>query len=193
MPALKTRSLLCAAALCIAASNATAATGAVANLAEALRIPTVSRDQRDHIDYSAFRRFLAFLEQTYPGLHARLEEERVNDYSLLIRWPGTSAVLAPVLFEAHYDVTPVEPGTESDWTHPPFAGAVADGYLWGRGAVDDKLSVIAMFEALESLSAEGYRPERDLYIAVTTKKSVAARALPPSPRCSQNAICVSPT
>lgn len=160
------RILLCAAALCIAANVATAATGSVANLAEALRIPTVSQDQRDHIDYSAFLSFLAFLEQTYPGLHARLEVERVNDYSLLIRWPGTSTALAPVLFEAHYDVTPIEPGTEGDWTHPPFAGAVADGYLWGRGAVDDKLSVIAMFEALESLSAEGYRPERDLYIAI---------------------------
>lgn len=138
----------------------------VANLAEAIRIPTVSHDQRSRIDTVALQRFVDFLQRVYPQVHARLQVERVGDYSLLLRWRGADASLAPVLFEAHYDVTPVEPGTEADWTHPPFAAVVSDGYLWGRGALDDKLSVIALFEAMEALLTRDYQPQRDLYVAI---------------------------
>src|SRR5690606_40689716 len=64
---------------------------------------------------------------------------------------------------AHQDVVPV---TEADaWTHPPFAGTVADGYLWGRGTMDDKGSLIAWLEAVERLLAEGFRPSRTVYLA----------------------------
>ena len=59
--------------------------------------------------------------------------EVINQYSLLLRWPGSDATAAPILFTAHMDVVPVEPGTEQDWQHPPFAGAVADGRVYGRG------------------------------------------------------------
>lgn len=160
------RNCLGAALLGTAVAGASAENSALSHLAAAIRIPTVSHDQRERIDLSAFERFVAYLAQTYPRVHAQLEVNYVGDYSLLLRWPGSSTASAPVLFEAHYDVTPIEPGTEGDWTHPPFAGAIADGYLWGRGAIDDKLSVIALFEAMEKLLAEGYRPARDLYVAI---------------------------
>ena len=51
--------------------------------------------------------------------------------------------------EAHMDVVPIEPGTESSWTHPPFSGDVADGFIWGRGTLDDKVGVMAILEAVE--------------------------------------------
>ncbi len=44
----------------------------------------------------------------------------------------------PSLLMAHQDVVPVDASTEHLWEHPPFGGVVADGYLWGRGTLDDK-------------------------------------------------------
>ncbi|MDO9490323.1 MAG: M20/M25/M40 family metallo-hydrolase, partial [Sphingomonadaceae bacterium] len=58
-----------------------------------------------------------------------------------------------------------EAGTESKWTHPPFAGVAADGYVWGRGAWDDKSSVVAILEAVERKLAAGWAPTRTVYLA----------------------------
>ncbi|MBI2834160.1 MAG: M20/M25/M40 family metallo-hydrolase, partial [Acidobacteria bacterium] len=66
---------------------------------------------------------------------------------------------------AHLDVVPVEPGTDARWTHPPFSGDIADGHVWGRGALDDKASLTAILQALEDLVAEGFRPARTIYLA----------------------------
>jgi carboxypeptidase PM20D1 len=137
----------------------------VVHLAEAVRVPTISHQDREKIDTAAFETFLAFVRDTYPGVFSTLEVERVNQYSLLMRWPGTRGGLEPVLFDAHYDVVPIEPGTDGDWTHPPFSGVVADGFVWGRGSVDDKVAVIVTLDALESLVAEGFAPERTLYFS----------------------------
>jgi carboxypeptidase PM20D1 len=62
-------------------------------------------------------------------------------------------------------VVPIEPGTETQWTHPPFDGVIADGFVWGRGALDDKGSLIALFEAFESLLREGFQPTRTIWLA----------------------------
>ena len=90
-------------------------------------------------------------------MFAQLEVQTVNDYSLLMRWPGSDPGLAPILFTAHMDVVPIEPGTEDDWQHPPFAGVVADGRIYGRGTLDDKQGLLSILEAAESLLAEGFR------------------------------------
>jgi len=59
----------------------------------------------------------------------------------------------------------VEPGTEDEWTHPPFSGAVADGFVWGRGTLDDKAGVLSALEAVEYLLETGFTPARTFYIA----------------------------
>ncbi|MGH6963586.1 MAG: M20 family peptidase, partial [Phenylobacterium sp.] len=59
---------------------------------------------------------------------------------------------------------PVTPGTEGDWKHPPFAGEIAEGAVWGRGAIDDKGSLITLFEGVEALSKAGFRPRRTVII-----------------------------
>jgi carboxypeptidase PM20D1 len=138
---------------------------AVQHLAEALRFETVSHQDRGRIDGTAFNAFLEFARARYPRVFSMLEVETVNTYSLLMRWPGQQSDAAPVLFDAHYDVVPIEPGTEADWTHPPFSGAIADGYVWGRGALDDKIAVIITLEAIEQLLVDGYAPERTLYFS----------------------------
>jgi carboxypeptidase PM20D1 len=63
------------------------------------------------------------------------------------------------------DVVPVEPDSEKKWSHPPFAGRIADGYIWGRGAMDDKVNVLGVLEAVELLLAQGFQPQRTIYLA----------------------------
>jgi carboxypeptidase PM20D1 len=61
-------------------------------------------------------------------------------------------------------VVPVTPGTEDDWKYPPFAGTIAENSVWGRGTVDDKGSLIGLFEAAEALAKQGFKPRRDVYL-----------------------------
>ena len=75
-----------------------------------------------------------------------------------------TASLSPIILMAHQDVVPVTEGTEKDWKYPPFAGQVADGAVWGRGTIDDKGSLVALFEAAEALTAQGFAPKRTIYI-----------------------------
>jgi carboxypeptidase PM20D1 len=138
---------------------------AAARLAGSLRFPTVSVVPPAPVDTTAFLGLHDYLEEAYPGVHATLTRETVNRLSLLYTWEGSDPGAAPAVLMGHLDVVPVIPGTEPDWTHPPYAGVVADGRIWGRGAMDDKSSVIGILEAVEALVAEGYRPRRTIYLA----------------------------
>jgi len=136
---------------------------ALKRLAQAVQQPTVSAsDPGDTTD--RFRRFHDFLAHAYPAIHAKLTREIING-SLLYTWKGTDESLKPILFAAHMDVVPVDPKSEADWKYPPFSGTVADGYLWGRGTMDDKGSLMAILEALEHLLSQGFQPFRTIYLA----------------------------
>lgn len=52
-----------------------------------------------------------------------------------------------------------------DWEHPPFSGAVADGYIWGRGTLDVKVGAVGLLEAATALLREGFKPPRTLMFA----------------------------
>jgi len=134
-------------------------------LAASLRYPTISHQDPADFDPAPFEALLDYLRETYPSTYASLRVRRVAGYSGLLEGPGAQASLQPALFMSHIDVVPVEPGTEEEWTHPAFEGVVADGVVWGRGAVDDKNGVIAWLESVERLLAEGYTPQRTLYFA----------------------------
>jgi carboxypeptidase PM20D1 len=134
-------------------------------LGAAIRIPTVSPQRAEDRDAAAFRALHRYLARSYPRAHAALKRERVADLSLLYTWTGSDPLLDPLVLLAHLDVVPVEPGTEASWEHPPFSGALAEGYVWGRGALDDKVNVIALLEAVEQLLVEGFRPARTVLLA----------------------------
>jgi carboxypeptidase PM20D1 len=138
---------------------------AAQRLAGALTFATISNQDPTQLDPAAFRALHTYLAEQFPRVHALLSRETVNDYSLLYRWEGRDPQRLPVLILAHLDVVPVEPGTEPDWTHPPFGGVIADGFVWGRGALDDKASVLSTLEAVESLLAAGFQPEATVYLA----------------------------
>ena len=141
------------------------ADAAARRLAGALQIPTISNPDPAKFDTAEFLRFHRYLEESFPLVHARLERETVNDLSLLYRWPGSDPAAAPILLLAHFDVVPVVPGTEDRWEHPPFGGVIADGFVWGRGAIDDKFGVLAVLEAVEHLLQTGFAPTRTVYLA----------------------------
>ncbi len=103
----------------------------------------------------------AWLEETYPAAHAAMTKEVVpGGYTLLYTWQGSDTSLDPILLMAHQDVVPVTKGTESQWTGAPFAGEIIDGYVYGRGAIDDKSSLVSLMEAAEALAKTGFTPKR---------------------------------
>jgi carboxypeptidase PM20D1 len=129
-------------------------------LAGALKIGTVSHEDPSQDDIALREQLVEYLAATWPKLHGAVTRERVRG-GLLYTWKGSDPSLPSVLFAAHMDVVP--PGT--GWTHPPFEGAVLDGFVWGRGALDDKGSLVCILEAAELLLAKGFRPRRTLYLA----------------------------
>ncbi|UCC73199.1 MAG: M20 family peptidase [Gemmatimonadota bacterium] len=140
--------------------------GSVAeHLGGALRFRTISHQDSAPFEPYPFIDFHAYLSETFPNVQATLEREVIAGYSLLYRWPGSDPQLSSILLMAHIDVVPVEPGTESDWQYPAYEGRVAEGYVWGRGTLDDKGSLIGILEAVEILAAEGFQPRRTVYLA----------------------------
>ncbi len=138
---------------------------AAERLAGALRFRTISNQDPAALDAAAFEGLRHYLEEQFPLVHAQLRHEVVNGHSLLYTWTGSKPELAPVLLLAHQDVVPVEPGTEGKWSYPPFGGRIADGFVWGRGALDDKLSLLGILEAVELLLKGGFHPTRTFYLA----------------------------
>ena len=150
----------------IAAAPRTVVPGEAAErLAGAIRIATVSPEEASAFDAEAFTRLHLYLETSFPLVHSTLLRETVASHSLLYTWRGSDPSLSPVLLVGHLDVVPVEAGTEEKWQQPPFNGRVADGFIWGRGAIDNKSTVVGALEAIEMLLHEGFRPERTFYLA----------------------------
>jgi carboxypeptidase PM20D1 len=146
-----------------------------ARLAGALKFKTVSYQDSSQFDAREFAGFQRYLVASFPRLHAALKLEKVNGYGLLYEWTGSEPSLAPLVLLAHQDVVPVEPGTEEKWTEPPFEGRVARGYVWGRGALDDKGSLVGILEAVERLVASGAKPRRTVYLAFGYDEEVGGR------------------
>ncbi|MBT2679398.1 M20 family peptidase [Bacillus sp. ISL-35] len=137
---------------------------AIETLSKAIHFQTISYQDRSKMNMDEFDSFLSFLEKSFPKVYQNLELEKVNDYALIFTWKGYNPEKTPVGLTSHYDVVPVLKGTEENWEHPPFSGTITDNKIWGRGTLDDKIGVIGILEAAEHLLAEGYQPERDVYL-----------------------------
>lgn len=144
--------------------------------AGALRFRTVSHQDPAAMDTAEYDAFRAYLVESFPGVHRSLEWKVVNQHSLLYTWRGTDPSLAPLVLMGHYDVVGVAPETLSEWRHPPFAGEVVAGWVWGRGAVDNKINVIGALEAVESLLNAGFTPRRTVILAFGHDEEVGGSA-----------------
>ncbi|MCB0705018.1 MAG: M20 family peptidase [Saprospiraceae bacterium] len=129
--------------------------------AKAIRFPTIS--SVSGVDTIAFRGLDSLLIEQFPLVHQQLNFQRINEFSRVYHWSGTDALLEPMLLLAHLDVVPAE--NSEQWMHPPFSGNIEDGFIWGRGTLDDKLSAWAILETLESLLKTDFQPKRGIYIA----------------------------
>ncbi len=147
----------------------------IEHLAGAVRIKTASHLEASQINYPAFLELHRYLEKSFPQVHKTLTQEVVDQYSLLYTWQGQDASLKPVLLMGHLDVVPIEEGTQKDWICPPFEGIVKDGFLYGRGTMDDKNAVVGVLEAIEGLLKERYQPKRTIYLAFGHDEEIGGR------------------
>jgi carboxypeptidase PM20D1 len=129
----------------------------------AVQHKTVSYDDPEKIDGSAFLGLHRLFRTLYPLVHTNLKLETVNEYSLLYTWEGSDPDLQPIMLISHLDVVPVDEEDES-WEHPPFSGEIADGYVWGRGTLDIKCGVVGILEGVEYLLKQEFKPERTVYL-----------------------------
>ncbi|WP_346837273.1 M20 family peptidase [Microbulbifer sp. SAOS-129_SWC] len=147
------------------------------HLSAAIGFQTVSAQLQQQPTQQQFEAFIAWLAETYPQVHATMAPQRLGTdpdhrYSLLFTWRGQRDDLQPILLSAHYDVVPVIPGTDDQWQHPPYSGAIDDTHIWGRGSLDDKSAVIALMEAASQLLKEGFQPQRTVYISLTNDEEI---------------------
>jgi carboxypeptidase PM20D1 len=139
-------------------------TEALEHFRKSIGFRTVSFGDPNLLDSAEFLGLRRFLEDSYPKVHQGLSREIVKGYTLLFRWEGRNKELPPVVLMAHQDVVPVEENTQTIWSVQPFEGIVKDGYVWGRGATDDKINLIAILESVEKLLGAGFQPERTIYL-----------------------------
>jgi len=139
-------------------------------LSTMVRCETTSH--RDVSDPDKFRRFHEVLRQLYPSVFAACEVMDL-DGNLLLRWKGQSSE-NPIMLMSHMDVVPAGPG----WSHDPFGGELSDGKVWGRGTADTKASVMAFYQAVEELLAEGYVPPVDVYLSSSCTEEVGGDGAP---------------
>ncbi|MCE5207769.1 MAG: M20 family peptidase [Chloroflexi bacterium] len=143
-----------------------------AHLAEVIQCQTISMDttgatvkNNSSGEINPFDELHEILFKNYPLVSRKLTLERINNYSLLYTWPGSVPHLPAVLFAAHQDVVPVDESSLDQWDYPPFAGAIAEGYVWGRGAMDIKCQMTTLLDAVEYLLKQGFEPRRTVYLA----------------------------
>ncbi len=137
---------------------------AVEHLSQAVRCRTINYADHSLTDFKEFDKLQALMRESFPAVMRAGSFELVG-HAVLITLPGSDPALRPCLYMSHQDVVPVVGGTEKDWTHDAFSGAVADGYIWGRGTLDIKQQVFGILEAAEYLLSRGKSFRRTAYLA----------------------------
>jgi acetylornithine deacetylase/succinyl-diaminopimelate desuccinylase-like protein len=95
------------------------------------------------------------------GCEVRIVAQDPERPNLIARLPGRGAS-APLLLQGHVDVV----AARGEWQHGPFAGDLADGYVWGRGALDMKGGVAMMLAAFMRAKARGVQPPGDVILCL---------------------------
>ncbi len=150
---------------------------AVKHLSGAIQINTVSSGDSLQMLLAKprFDTFIHYLQNTYPLVFSSLRDTIIGGRNILLKWQGSDTSLLPAILYAHMDVVPVEQSTLSQWQHPPFSGDVADSFIWGRGALDDKGSLISILEAATRCLQKGIKPARTIYIASGSDEEVGGK------------------
>jgi acetylornithine deacetylase/succinyl-diaminopimelate desuccinylase-like protein len=118
---------------------------------------------------------IEFLAQTLRqrGFEPQVLSPAPGRANLIVRLRPPSAPIAPpLLLYSHADVVPANP---TDWSVPPFSGHISDGYLWGRGALDDKGLGIIFVQVITLLKQLGPPPQRDIILLIAADEEASGR------------------
>ena len=141
---------------------------AVSALQKLVQCKTISYNDPALEDEAEFRKLIDLLPGLYPKVFETCSFQQLPDRALLFCWQGKNHT-APAVLMAHYDVVPVR---EEMWDKPPFAGIIEDGVLWGRGTLDTKVTMNGALFAANTLMAQGFVPENDIYFAFSGGEEV---------------------
>lgn len=121
---------------------------------------------RDHGSTTAAAQLLAdrFLQAGWPAADVEIAGPSPTRQNLVVRWRAQSPAAKPVMFMSHLDVVEAK---REDWDSDPFLLREKDGYLYGRGVLDDKAAVATWTTGLISLRRSGWRPSRDIVLVLT--------------------------
>ncbi len=100
-------------------------------------------------------------EFSAAGLDPKVLESAPGRANVVVRHKGTGAK-PPLLLTAHLDVVEAD---ASQWRYPPFSGVIAEGCLWGRGAIDMKNHAAMSVALVTRLARENIRLDRDIIFA----------------------------
>jgi len=134
---------------------------------------------------SRLRRMLRYDTTNPPGNEAALAEDLAGELreagleaEVLESAPGRGNLVArirgdgserPLLFLSHLDVVPAEP---EQWSHPPFEGVEADGFVWGRGAIDSKLTGAVQAQVALMAKSAALPLKRDLVLVAAADEEM---------------------
>lgn len=140
---------------------------AAQRLAALVRIPTITdpRSSRHAASESAaFAMLRAALHEFYPHVFAAAEITELQRDGLMLKIKGVSED-RPLVLMAHQDVVPVADDWFAEgWDYPPFEGVIAEGFVHGRGSLDDKATLVVMLEALDEMLSQGWQAPHDVYL-----------------------------
>ncbi|XP_042321476.1 N-fatty-acyl-amino acid synthase/hydrolase PM20D1 isoform X2 [Sceloporus undulatus] len=131
----------------------------------AIRIQTVSFSEDDQ-NITALAEFEPYIRKAFPGVFSAtfIHHEVIGGYSHLFTIQGSNSQLQPYMLLAHIDVVPASP---EGWdVSDPFSAEEHNGFIYGRGTLDNKNSVMGILHALEFLLRRNYRPQRSFYIGL---------------------------
>lgn len=134
---------------------------AVENLRELIRFKTVSYADSSLENNEEFEKLIDSLPRLYPNVFKVCDFKKLPDRALLFKWSGKNSE-NPAVLMAHYDVVPVN---EEMWDKAPFDAELIDGVIWGRGTLDTKVTFNGVLFSADTLIADGFVPENDIYFA----------------------------
>lgn len=112
----------------------------------------------------AYAAYLASVLKQAGFAQADIEIAPVGETAVLIaRYRGTGGA-KPIVLIGHMDVVEAK---AADWERDPFTAVEEKGYIYGRGAEDNKFDVSVMVATLARLKREGYKPRRDIVLALS--------------------------
>ena len=147
---------------------------AIDTLGQLIRCKTISYSDHSLEDDAEFDKLIDLLPNLYPNVFKTCAFDKMPHRGLLFKWPGKTPG-DPAIMMAHYDVVPVN---EENWEKPPFDAIIEDGCMWGRGTLDTKGTFNGVLFAADTLIAQGFQPEHDVYFAFSGGEEVNGKGAP---------------